>query len=277
MDQTQVIYTPEKNDKNNKSNEQEPETKLPSDKPTDTPPPSDTSNGPLNQTPKSDLIDSIPLPKQPIGSGKTVTTATILAILFIGLGFVGGFLGFRYAPKLKSLVSTSADTNTPAIDSGITAPESTSATPGTIANWPIYNNTKYLYSVNYPDTWFNQNTNDPSAKSITLTSDNPSSKSSSNLEVTVTAQPSNGSDLKAWIETNNTVTNEKTNALSKLTLNGQDAYQQENTGVAKKIDTYLKQGDFILVMTYTADDSSFENGKAIYTQIIESIRLTTKP
>ena len=246
LDEKKVVYTPEENKK-------------------DTPPP------PVALKPNP--IDTIPLTQPPVPSHKAVTTATILAILFIVLGFACGFLGYKYAPKLKGLLTTTADSNTPAADPSISNPESTSATPITVANWPVYTNTKYLYSISYPDTWFSQNTNDPLAKSVTLTSTSPSAKTSGNLTVTLTAQPSNGSDLKTWIETNNTVTGEKTDTLSKLSLDSQDAYQQETTGTTKTLNTYIKQGDNILVIGYSADESSFLAGKAIYTQIIESIKL----
>lgn len=263
MDDQKVVYTPDENKIDNKEPEREPEAKSPSN----TPPPI---------TPKPNLIDTIPMTQSPVEPHKAVTIATILAILFIVLGFVGGYLGYKYAPKIKGLFTTTADSNTPAADPSITTPESTSATPTTIANWPVYTNTKYLYSISYPDTWFSQNTNDPQAKSITLTSTSPSAKASGNLTVTITAQAANGSELKKWIETNNTVTGEKTDTLSKLSLDSQDAYQQETTGTTKTLNTYIKAGDSVLVMAYTADGSNFDTGKPIYTQIIESIKLTTK-
>lgn len=274
MDEQKVVYMPDEDKKNNKEPEKKPEDKPMSDIPVK--PAEHPVTPPPTVTPKPNSIDTIPTAQPNTGSHKAVTTATILAILFIGLGFVGGYLGYKYAPKLKGLITTTADSNTPTADPSITTPESTSAAPTTVANWPVYTNTKYLYTINYPDTWYSQNTNDTKAKSIILTSTNPSSKTDSNLTVTVTAQAANGSDLKTWIETNNTVSGEKTDTLSKLSLDSQDAYQQETTGTTKTLNTYLKQGDFIMTLSYTTDESSFETGKAIYTQIIESIKIATK-
>lgn len=275
MNEQKVVFTPDENNKDKKDMEKDAGVKETQDESaktvvnSDTPPPPTVS-------PKPNLMDTMPLSAPPTTSRKATITATILAVLFIVLGFAGGYLGYKYAPKFKELFTTSADSNTPVANPDTTTPESTSTTPGTLADWPIYTNTKYLYAINYPDTWFSQNTNDPLAKSITLTSTEPTSKSSDNLTVTITARAANGSDLKTWIETNNTVTGEKTGTLSRLSLDGQDAYQQESTGTTKTLNTYIKTGDSVLSFTYTADGTNFDTGKPIYTQIIETIKITSK-
>lgn len=226
--------------------------------------PIDTS--PINNSKEALAAEMFPTPKQN-NTAKAVTSTTIVALAFIALGFTGGFFGFQYSPKISKLFTASADST--ASITNVTLPQSTSVTTGSIGVWPIYNNTTYLYSLKFPDNWYGQNINDPTATDITLSNANPQDSNAQGTKVEIVAQNANSQDLKTWIDAKNTTT-ANSPALSSLTVAGQSAYQQTGTS---SITTYLKQGNYILVITYSADTANFTSNKTIYNQILESLKL----
>ncbi|AKM82801.1 TPA: hypothetical protein DD449_00310 [Candidatus Berkelbacteria bacterium] len=220
-----------------------------------------------------DLASTMFPPKKTSGTGVAVATTAILAVAFVAIGFAGGFFGYKYSPKLASLIKTSADSSNATTTTDNTQPQSTSATPGDVSVWPIYDNTTYLYSVKYPDNWYSQNTDDSTAATATFTNFAPQSKTNTEEKIEVSAQSANSQDLKTWIEAQNTIS-QNTATLTKLTISGQDAYQQETAGENKTLTTFIKQGENIISIIYSADAGVYNDGKAVYNTVIASFKLS---
>ena len=203
---------------------------------------------------------------------------TTVAIGFLLVGFLGGFLGFRYVPKFKNLISGTAETNSNSETAAqINNPASTNSQPGEVDSWPIYSNTKYLYSIKYPDTWYNQGANDPTSKTVLFSSYKPDEAGSSSLsgfKVEIVLQDSNGKTLKDWIDANNVTAGNSAQTPKKIQVGGQDAYQQPINGINKNITTYISRTDKIMVVTYYGPENKFDEGKVLYDKMLDSIKLT---
>jgi hypothetical protein len=200
---------------------------------------------------------------------------TAVALLFIALGFGGGFLGFKYSPKIAKMFTSTADTTTKATDT-ITQPVTKNATPGDISVWPIYTNSKYLYSVNYPDNWYAEGLNDKSAFTVAFSSYDPTNNAASTtgFKVEIIAQSSNNETLQNWITENNTTANTTLFALSPVKIAGQDGYQQKVTSTSQIINSYVLNNNQVITITYTGplNDTA---GPIIYNNILSTIKFSS--
>jgi len=212
-----------------------------------------------------------------------VGIATTVALIVLSLGFGGGYFGYHLSGNFLKNQMVSADEDTkivtpvPTLSTSPSAEPSPSAsvTTSATADWSVYKNTKYNYSVKYPDTWYGQGTNNEQSVSVQLTSFKPSTTGSEiqkGYKIEVMFQDAKGKLLKDWIETNNALTG-NTSKLTTLKIDGKDAYQQTIESVGKSINTYVFQADKIMVISYYAGETDFDAGKTIYQQIIESIKL----
>jgi len=236
-------------------------------------------NVPVQASPKPQPTNFKPMPMPPIkqtGTGKAVGIITSVAIVFLIVGFSGGFFGYKYVPKFKNLISSSADTSETDNSSQIGSPISNNAEPGDVSAWPSYSNTQFKYSIKYPDTWYNQGANDPTSKTVLFSSFKPDESSSTNIsgyKVEIVFQDSNGKTLKDWIDANNVVTGASAQSPEKIEVSGQDAYQQQINGTNKNITTYISRTDKIMIITYYGPENTFATGKVLYDKMISSIKL----
>ena len=225
-----------------------------------------------------------------ISSSRTLGIATSLSILVLVLGFGAGFLSYKFIPSFADKFKASADTEAPVTASSkiITSPKisvspSISISPITsptstdpLANWSKYSNTKFSYSLKYPENWYGENTNNAQATAIQLTSFKPTTDGSgiqTGSKVEIIFQNANSKLLKDWIKDNNIVSGYGTPELTALKIDGKDAYQQTVNSNGKSTSTYVFQADKIMVITYYAPESTFTTGKTTYDQIISTIKL----
>jgi len=252
----------------------------------ETPAKIDTGQYDMNVTPPAEptitpqtQVNNNPIPpvKKP-SSSRSVALITSIAILFLVIGFSGGFLGYKYSPQLRGFISSSADSNSSVSEeaSTVVPPKNTNSEPGDISAWQIYANTQYKYSIKYPDNWYSKNTSDPIAKTVQFASFELSDSSSSTptgYKVETVVQDSNSKSLLPWIEANN-VASGVSGTPKEITVGNEKAYQQTITGISKSIATYIERGDKILIISYYAPDSQFDTGKKIYDKMIGTIKLT---
>lgn len=225
-----------------------------------------------------------------INSSRTLSIATSLSIIVLVLGFGAGFLSYKFIPDFANKFKASADVEKPVTPSSkiITSPKlsvspsvspsaSTSPTPtDPQANWSKYSNTKFSYSLKYPENWYGENTNNAQATAIQLTSFKPTvggSEIQSGSKVEIIFQNANSKLLKDWIKDNNIVSGYGTPELTPLKIDGKDAYQQTVSSNGKSTSTYVFQADKIMVITYYAPENTFATGKNTYNQIINTIKL----
>jgi len=202
-------------------------------------------------------------PQPPIKApGSAAGTITILAILALIVGGFGGFLGFRYVDRVKTSAST---VNTsPSADIGQTA---------TTGKEKSYASTKYGFSLEYPSNWFSS-TSDNQADQIVLASNQESlTAKATGDKVSIVFQDSNGKELKDWVEANAAATSE-TKPSKAITVDGKTAYQQELSNNGQAVATYIKTGEKIMILTYTAPTEMMAAGGDIYNLIINSLKLT---
>ncbi len=234
------------------------------------PPPIEPSPAPVTK-----INDYQSIIKNSPPANKSALPYALFILLFIGLGFGGGFFGYKYYPKITSLFTTSADTNTTtqSNESNITKPQSTNSQIGDISVWPSYISSKYLYTIKYPDTWFSQNIKDVNASSIIFTSYDPQEKVNalSGYKVEVLVAPKNSQTLQDWITVNHTTSATTANPLTPFKIAGADAYQQ--TDSITNVKTYFALNDFVVTVTYTAKGADFSHGQVIYNQILDSIKI----
>ena len=233
---------------------------------------------PVQASPKPQPSNFKPMPMPSIkhpSTGKAFGVIASVAIIFLIVGFSGGFFGYKYVPKFKNLFSSSADTSDTGSSNQIGAPVSSNKEPGDVSTWPTYSNTQYLYSIKYPDTWYNQGANDPTSKTVLFTSFNPDSGTSSlsGYKVEIVFQDSNGKTLKDWIDANNVTAGASAQTPEKISVSNQDAYQQQINGTSKSIATYINRTDKIMIITYYGPENTFSTGKALYDKMIDSIKL----
>lgn len=254
----------------------------------------ETSNEDDDKLTDEDLHIKKPMAQIPlhnnINSSRTLSIATSLSIIVLVLGFGAGFLSYKFMPTFANKFKASADVKMPVSPSSkiITSPKlsvSPSVSPSTsvspvssdpLANWSNYTNTKFLYTVKYPDSWFGEGTNNNQATAIQLTSFKPTvggSEIQAGTKVEIVFQNANGKLLKDWIKDNNIVSGFGTPELTPLKIDGKDAYQQTITSNGKSTSTYVFQADKVMTINYYAPESTFVSGKTIYTQIINSIKL----
>lgn len=236
---------------------------------------------------KMGSYDAKPQPLPPIRGVNTSlanTVATIISIFVLALGLSGGYFGYSYINKLMSGQKVAADTQvqspgktidpqtlpSPTVSPAATPSKSTDAT----ANWSVYKNTKYNYTLKYPDSWYAQNVSNEQSESVSITSFKPTQTGSdiqSGYKVEVTFQDAKGKLLKDWITANNALTgNAKLTALS---VDGKDAYQQTVEAVGKSVNTYVFQAGKIMIITYYGAEKDFTTGQTLYDTIIKNIKL----
>ena len=226
-----------------------------------------------NPAPVSQMSENNNLPPvKQSGNGKTAAIITTLTILFLIVGFGSGFLGYRYLPQIAKLFSTSAD-STPTTTSATVKPESEAAIVGDIATWPVYTNTKYKYSIKYPDTWYSVNTDDEAAETVKFSSTNPDDASISSNTIDIVFQNINGKTLNDWITASSTTTGNNTISLKEKTISGKTALQDIRTTTPKSIKTYLPVLDQVMIISYLGVEAQFESNQKIYDQMIGSIIL----
>lgn len=212
-------------------------------------------------------------------ASRAVMTTTIVMILVLALGFGAGFGSYKLLQNQAASADrgTETKTTTPAktINTETTVP--TKTTTGPTASWSSYNNTKYLYSLQYPDTWFSQSTNTAESTTVQFTSFRPDQATSGELtagaKIEITFQDTNGKTLTDWIEANNASMNAKTESATTLTIGGQSATQQTIIIPIKSIATYLLQANKVMVISYYAAEKDFATNQSIYDNIIKSIQL----
>lgn len=207
----------------------------------------------------------------------SVALITTIAILFLGLGFGGGFFGYKYVPKFKNMLGATADTDKTTTETATKVANNNSAIDTSIdtATWKTYTNTKYKYSINYPGNWLSDSLTDKEIKTIQFTSykQDAGSTSADGYKVEITFQDSNGKTLKDWVDNNNTIS--KTTATpTKTTVGSKEAYQQELNEVSKSISTYILQNNLVMIISYYASDAKFSTGKPYYDQMIESLKFS---
>lgn len=241
----------------------------------------DYSNGPSNfqktnsnPAPVQQFEHDSDAPKFKTSNTRPILTILSIVIAFIALGFAGGFFGFKYSPKIAGLFNATADTDTStSVSPDATQPQSTSTTSGDISAWTVYSNSQYLFSIKFPDNWYSQGTSDLNAKTVSFTSYSPTQTANSGYKVEITSQSLNGQDLKTWINSNNTISGIKGDEPSTLTIDSQEAYQQTLTGTVKTFNTYIKRNSDVVVISYTAPEAKFDEGKILYNKMVNSIQL----
>lgn len=215
-----------------------------------------------------------PAPAQPqTGIGKSVMIITGLAAIMLVGGFGGGFFGYQYWPKFLAGRTISADVVNKENTAG--APQKTGE-PGQLDSWPIYSNTKFQYSVKYPDTWYGQNTGNSQAETVQFTSFKPSSAGSDDLtgfKIDIVFQDRQDKELKDWIEANNAAAQIKAGGLTQTKVAAKYGYQQTITSPQKSMATYLAKDDKVMIISYFAAEADFEKGKTIYNQLLSSLTL----
>ena len=230
--------------------------------------------------------DSQPVHHQ-LNTSRSISIATTFSILILVLGFGGGFLSFQNWSKITSLINTSADEVV--VDTASKTPVVVPVTPAEIEkeapietvvdplkDWSSYTNTKFAYSVKFPDNWFGQNTTNAAADTISLTSVKPTSEevqAQIGYKVEIRFQNSNSKLLPDWIKDNNTVGGYGAPKLTALKIDGKDAYQETITTITKFSETYVFQADKVMVVSYFAPEKDFDAGLKFYQDIIGSIKL----
>ena len=223
---------------------------------------------PIHKTPPPPIT---PQTSQPISKIHTPITPVVIAALIVAfIGFGGGFAAFRYLPGLTQKAATTADVATMPTDTNIQPPKSNKALPSEVSLWPVYTNTKYLYSVSYPDTWYSQNANNPETDAVRIMNYNPEEVDEGS-KIEIVMQNANGQDLKTWVEANNVTTNTNSTALSTVKVGTKEAYQQK-TGYQMK--TYLLQAGKVMNVTLTSTATELTNSTALYQKVLDSLKLS---
>jgi len=225
-------------------------------------------------------------PRKPIltaNHNQGVIVTTLAMILVLVLGFGAGFGSYHLLQQQTASAdrenSPKTKTATPAktIDTETSTPVATKTTTGPTANWSNYANTKYQYSLKYPDTWFSQNTNTAEASTVQFTSFRPDQALSGELvsgaKIEISFQETNGKTLANWIEANNASMNAKTESATNLTVGGEPAAQQTIIMPIKSVATYLLWRDKMMVVSYYAAEKDFIANQTIYDNIVKSIQL----
>ena len=196
--------------------------------------------------------------KAPARVGAIVASLALVALV---VGSAGGFFGFKYLDKIKS----SADTLT-------TPTPSTSTSASTTAK--TYSSTKYGFSFSYPSNWFISST-DTEATSIIVASNQESLEGTpTGYKVSFDFVSNDGKTLKAWLDSYQ-VTAGETGTPTETTISGNPAYQLTLAKTANSTATYIPLTDKIMIVTYTATADKLTTGQTFYTQILESIKVTS--
>jgi len=193
--------------------------------------------------------------------GRVGAIVASLALLALVIGGTGGFFGFKYLDKIKS----SADTLT-------TPAPSTSDSASTTAK--TYSSTLYGFSFSYPSAWFISST-DTEATSIIVASNQESLEGTpTGYKVSFDFVSNDGKTLKAWLDSYQ-VTAGEAGTPTETTINGNPAYQLTLAKTANSTATYIPLTDKIMIVTYTATADKLTTGQTFYTQILESIKVTS--
>ena len=219
-------------------------------------------------------------------NNRSVAVTTVISMIVLVLGLGSGFFGYKYYPDLLKNNAISADTISqdnpaqiaPLIEISPSISPSVSASPSAsgdlTSNWTNYNNDKYKYIIKFPDTWFGQNTDNTQADTATFTSIKPSTTTTADgYKVEISFQNTNSKLLKDWIADDNTIGGYGTPNLTLLKIDGKDAYQQTITASTKQINTYVFQANKVMIISYYAPTKTFDTGKVIYQNMINSIKL----
>jgi len=230
---------------------------------------------------------NLPLSK-PVSADNSAIKYASVAVIILMVAFSAGFFGYKYSGNVLKGASVMADEETSTSESAVDKADATTATTDkttttptvdaqVTANWPIYSNTKYKYSVRYPDTWFGQNTSKADADTVSFTSFKPETTGTgalSGFKVEIVFQASQGKTVDSWIEANNTITGSKPSKTSSITIDGQKAVSQTFDSPLENISTYLVRNDKIMIITYYAPTDKFTEGQANYQKILDNIKFT---
>jgi hypothetical protein len=233
--------------------------------------------------------DSSPKPDR-IDTNRALAATVITTVLVLALGLGGGFFGFKYGPVLLKNVAVSADTFNILKTSAPTQPANTTEISNPVApanpvpsqsdnqTLTLYSNSRYNYSVKFPSNWSSQNTEDPQADTIQLSSvkiDASTPTNQTGLIVEISFKSANNELLKDWITKDNKTAGYGTPKLTAVKIDGKDAYQQTVSASAneKMINSYVFQADKVMIISYNASDTDFTSGTKIYQSIIDSIKL----
>ncbi len=199
-------------------------------------------------------------PQPPIKAGGSNTTLTILIILALILGSVGGFFGFRYLDKSKTSASTE------------TTPTAVASPSLDVNTWQTYTSTLEKFKLKYPTGWF-ASTTSGDADSLVFASNKESLEGTpTGYKVEINFQNANGLTLQKWVEANTATTGEQKPA-KEITVSGQTAYQQELSKNGAKVATYIERPSKIMVVTYSAPENVFGSGGQWYNSLVDSITL----
>ena len=238
---------------------------IPINRPPATPEPSQNIEPPPTTppptAPPASIPPSVPTPPIKASPSNAGVLIVILAIFALAAGGLGGFFGFQYLNRLKSSASELG-----------TSPTPTSTVSSANTN-TTYTSAKYNFSIQYLSSWF-INTTSTQADSIILASNQASLEGTpTGYKVSIDFQSNDGKTLQAWVDSNK-VTSGETNNPTQITVSGSPAYQEVLTKNGPAIATYVPLTDQIMIVTYTAPASLYDNGTSLYNQIISSIKVT---
>lgn len=244
---------------------------------------------PADEQPFREIQDKIDVQDYSIRRPKHNRAAAILTtatVIVLALSFGGGYFLSKNWSNLRGGLSSSADEDeSPTFNFSSEENKDTlkdTASTDTLKSnqtiWPTYTNTKYFYSIKYPDTWYSQGTNNAQSASVQFLSEKPSTEGQGNLtgfKVEVVAQETGGKTLKEWIIASNTLGGVTADELTPIKIDTADGLQQTVSTPTKAINTYLLVGDKVIIISYYASQDQFLSGQTYYSQILSNFKLTS--
>jgi len=210
-------------------------------------------------------------------SNRAVVVTTTVAIAVILAGFGAGFGGYKMLQNQTAAADTAATTEPPKT---IQTEGSTSTSPETTktnVSWNSYANTKYSYSLKYPDTWYGQGTDSATANTIQLTSFKPSTSSTGGIsegyKVEIVFQDTNAKTLKDWVDAHNASMSAKVTTSKDIFVGNKAALEQTLSEPIQSMATYVIHNDKVMIISYYAAEKDFEKGLTTYEDILLGINL----
>lgn len=138
-------------------------------------------------------------------------------------------------------------------------------------NWKTYTNSKYKFSIKYPDNYFIfQETNTSDKFILELVHNKYKNFEGEFPYMTVTVHPKKTSDLEVWIK-NNTDEFTALSNLKKATIAGIAGYSFQAEGLFTSYNYALANGSNTYAYVFSNNDSS-ENGKKDFNLMINSFK-----
>lgn len=223
----------------------------------------------------SDSIDPATTGVHPDSNGHStkIAVAIISIVVLVGLGFVAGWMIYKYRSYVGGLFTYSADTNEKPSSISITAPKKIGVNPSDVSAWPSYSSATYKYIVKYPDTWYSQGTGSNSAKAVVFSDYDPSISSADGFKVDIVIQNANGKKLLDWVTANSVISENTSSDPAPMTLNSKEAYQQNFSGATKSVRTYTLSGKNVVIISYSGPNGTYDKGLAIYQNLLKTFAL----